>query len=437
MSQNPLFTDPDAARDPQKAGAELPHGYSLPTRSTNIQPLSPDEKAAISANPAADLIREKLSRIYATEPDALAEEREAEVVKPRSKHQQFMYELSTSGKSLADIQTEWHRYYTNLPDNEKHAVWQEFYANNQPRPQPERSQPATAKARDFVTGQAEQERNQRTAVISHAEAETTPASDKRTPKKITESIRSQVARRTAKLSTRSKQNLSSLAFGLGSGFIVLLIFLFGFFNEVIIAPFIQPGRSSAAPVIVTSNSIDASLPSVIIPKINVQIPTVYNPSNDGTDEAMQKDLEQGVTHYPSTKLPGERGNAAFFGHSSNNIFNKGKYKFAFVLLHKLQNGDTFYLTYNGTVYGYKVISTKIVDPSEVDVLYDVPGKTATATLITCDPPGTSLHRLVVVGEQVSPDPLTNTTSDQSQSSSGPQLTGNGPSLLSRLWHAIF
>jgi hypothetical protein len=40
-----------------------------------------------------------------------------------------MYELTTSGKSLADIQTQWHEYYVGLPDNEKHQVWQEFYKN--------------------------------------------------------------------------------------------------------------------------------------------------------------------------------------------------------------------------------------------------------------------------------------------------------------------
>jgi LPXTG-site transpeptidase (sortase) family protein len=404
MPQNPLFPGSDPTDEPNKAASHLPHGYSLPTRAANIQPLSNEE--------------------------------EAQVVQPRSRHQQFMYDLSTSGKSLAEIQTQWHNYYTNLPDDEKHQVWQEFYANNQPGPQPELSQPAAPKAREIVTGHAEQGRAGRSAVMSSDE-NPAAAADMRQPSAISKAIRSQVTKRTDKLSTRTKHNLSSLMFGLSSGVIVLLIFLFGFFNEVVIAPFIQPGRTSAAPVIVTSSSIDASQPSVIIPKINVQIPTVFDPNNDGTDADMQTDLEQGVTHYPSTKLPGEKGNTAFFGHSSNNIFNKGKYKFAFVLLHKLQNGDTFYLTYNNTVYGYKVISTKIVEPTQVDVLNDIPGKTATATLITCDPPGTSLHRLVVVGEQVSPDPLTNSTSDGGQNPTAPQITSNGPTLLSRLWNAIF
>jgi LPXTG-site transpeptidase (sortase) family protein len=146
-------------------------------------------------------------------------------------------------------------------------------------------------------------------------------------------------------------------------------------------------------------------------------------------------------------MPGQTGNTAFFGHSSNNIFNKGKYKFAFVLLHTLVNGDTFYLTYNSKVYVYKVISHTIVDPSDVGVLGPVSGQTATATLITCDPPGTSLHRLIVVGQQISPDPSGNTAapapaSGASGTSGSPGATtasatapttlpGNGPTLWTR------
>jgi len=159
------------------------------------------------------------------------------------------------------------------------------------------------------------------------------------------------------------------------------------------------------------------------------------------ESTIQKNLENGVVHYPSTEVPGQQGNVAIFGHSSNNIFNKGKYKFAFVLLHELKAGDTFYLTYNKQVFAYKVIVRKIVDPSEVGVLDNVPGQAATATLITCDPPGTTLHRLVVIGEQISPDPLTNSAgNDEAGTTPGAtttRLAGNGPTLWSRFWNWLF
>jgi sortase A len=222
-------------------------------------------------------------------------------------------------------------------------------------------------------------------------------------------------------------------FGLAVGGFAVLIFLFGFFNEVIIAPFIQPARTqSATPLIVNADTVAPSAtPQVIIPKINVQIPIQFDVT--ATDEAtMQKDLESGVAHYPVTSNPGQNGNSAYFGHSSNNIFNKGKYKFAFVLLHELIPGDTFYITKDGKVYAYKVFDKKVVEPNQVEVLDPVPGHTATATLITCDPPGTSLKRMVIVGDQISPDVSGNTAASTStEVTSEAELTGNGPTLWGR------
>jgi LPXTG-site transpeptidase (sortase) family protein len=423
MSQNPLIPQ-DEPKDKDDSG------YVLPGKAGNLQPLSDEEKAAIGANPAAELIRQKLARLYAKEPDALQEKREAEAAKPRSRHQQFMHSLSASGKSLAEIQTDWHNYYLSLSDDEKHEVWQEFYENNRPGEPPKLHEPAPKHARQFAVS------HQRpTQVVSGDEpTPKTPAP----PKNIREHIRHKVEKRTAHLSAGARQNLHSLLFGLSAGAVVLLFLLFGLFNEVVIAPFIQPGRASATPIIVNSNSVDASgQPQVIIPKINVQIPVVYG-LNTINENVIQDALQQGVVHYPSTVKPGEDGNAAFFGHSSNNIFNKGKYKFAFVLLHKLKLGDTFYLTCGGTIYSYKVIERKIVDPSEVSVLDDISGETATATLITCDPPGTSLHRLVVVGRQISPSSDKNSQSSTTlPADDTSQLPGNGPTLWTRIWRSVF
>ena len=98
-------------------------------------------------------------------------------------------------------------------------------------------------------------------------------------------------------------------------------------------------------------------------------------------------------------------------------------------------GDTFYLTHDSKVFVYKVISKTVVDPSNVGVLGPVPGQTATATLITCDPPGTSLRRLVLVGQQISPAISTNTNPVATAVTSTTELAalpGNGPTLFSRV-----
>lgn len=423
----------------------------------NTQPVQPDPAAVPAFNiaedreAAANLIRQKLAAIYGEEPSAKQEIKEVEqAATPLSKHQLFMRHLQASGSSLAEIQTAWHEYYMGLPDEEKHEVWREFYAANSsstPFQQHLQNYDQAAAAQNAAADTAVEQPNEvKPQVIAANFSPAKPQAYERprlrrpSTTDIRRKIRSTVSA-NGKLTARS--HFQSLGFGLATGAIVVFIFLFGFFNQVLITPFIQPPRqANETPVIVnTASAPVSSTPEVIIPKINVEIPTDYSVTS--TDEAgIENALEGGVVHYPTTVMPGQTGNTAFFGHSSNNIFNPGKYKFAFVLLHKLTAGDIFYLTYQGKTYAYEVISRQIVEPTDIAVLGPVEGQTATATLITCDPPGTSLHRLVVVGKQISPDPGGNATPAQpepSLASATPatELPGNGPSLWSRMWHAIF
>ncbi len=485
LTKNPLFPDDDT----QKPGDSTPSGYIVGNKPAKIQPLHSAEELRNqaeqerSANPAVNLIREKISRLYEQqEPSAAQEAVEVAQAPVRSPHQQFMYQLSSSGKSLAEIQTAWHAYYQSLPDDQKHQVWQEFYEANtttaatanvyQPAPgqpqvptspfysagyvpqapqpaQPAQPQPVTSPNLTSPEPQAVGALNMPTGGVVVSEHEPfmpdhAAALKRKRPKKrheLHEAVQKKVKARAAKLS-KHRQNLHSLVFGLSTATIVLLVFMFSFFNEIIIAPFIQPSRANATPIIIDNDTVAAGgEPKVIIPKINVEIPVVYGLTTNA-ESIIENNLEDGVVHYPTTEVPGQKGNVAIFGHSSNNIFNKGKYKFAFVLLHTLQKDDTFYLTYKSKVYAYKIISTRVVEPTEISVLDDVPGQGATATLITCDPPGTSLHRLVVVGKQISPDPAGNKTSTDNVShadstTGATRLAGNGPTLLSRFWNWLF
>ena len=425
---NPLF--PTNSNDEPDESTPDASSVRLPNQHTKkIEPLQ--EEIVSQPNPAADLIRKKLEALYAKEPNAMQEIVEAKSAKPKSKHQNFMLELSTSGKSLAEIQMAWYNYYANLPDQEKHDVWREFYENNG----------HTSHYQRFVSQQ--NSLNQPVVKSTYDTAnyigtvtKDTPTSDRRTVADIKRQIIKHIS---ANGQLTPRHHLQSLLFGIGVGVIVIFITLFSFFNEYVIAPFIQPSRYvSATPIIFGTNNVAPnSTPEVIIPKINVEIPLDLSVTSTDQNQ-IENALESGVVHYPTTVLPGQQGNTAFFGHSSNNIFNPGKYKFAFVLLHELVPGDTFYLTYNDKVYAYQVYDRQIVDPSNVSVLNNVPGKIATATLITCDPPGTSLHRLVVWGEQVSPNPSVNTVSAISPSAAGTPtvLPDNGPTLWSRFVKAI-
>lgn len=425
MAQNPLFPTPDDKGDKKSSGYILPKGKK--------PVVQPPEKAQ-NNNAAANIIRQKLAAIYAEEPNAKKETAELpNAQKPLSKHQRFLQDLQKRATSVAEIQTKWHEYYTNLPEEEKHQVWREFYTE----------QSKHSRYARFTENQHEPEKHANGAVVSKHEVATASAAhkrlrDARSSREIKESINQKLE---SNAKPKKQSPLRSLFFGFGVGFTVLLVLLFGLFNEMIIAPFIQPSRNvSATPIILDNDGIAADgTTKVIIPKINVEIPVDYGLTSM-TENVVQKGLENGVVHYPSTVRPGEQGNAAFFGHSSNNIFNPGKYKFAFVLLSNLQPGDMFYLTYNKKVYAYKVFDKKTVNPNETWVLDPVEGKSATAALITCDPPGTTLHRLVVWGEQVSPDPTSNTPAAQNPSTTpekNKDLIGPSTSLWNRFTDWLF
>jgi len=413
---NPLFTD-----EPDKPGDD--NSYLL---SRSEKKLEPHE------NPAVEMIRRKIEAVYANEPDAKQEMTVVEhAYPPRSKHQAVMHKLTTSERSMADIQTAWHEYYSHLSDEEKHEVWQEFYKANAKNRAPEATQPAIP---PDLTQSAHK------AVVVHQEPPRPLHAPVKSAKRSVANLKKEVLKRVKSSESaqeKARQHLQSLAFGIGLGALALLIALFGLFNELVVAPFIRPGSAEAAPIILSSDGpAPSETPEVIIPKLNAQLPVVYGGQSLAESE-VQKALEEGVYHYPTTATPGQNGNVAIFGHSSNNIFNKGKYKFAFVLLREMAPGDIFYLTHEGKVYTYKVFTKKVVTPEDTWILTSTEGKTATAALITCDPPGSTKHRLVVWGEQISPDPAANTTSaEPSPALQTQDLPGKGPGAWTRFWRSI-
>ena len=449
--------------------------------STN--PLFPDNpiRPAPADTAAVELIRRKVASAFGEEPSASAELQEIKTERTLSKHQVFLQQLAAQGKSLADIQTEWHAYYTSLPEAEKHEVWQEFYAANEHTPYqklfqkqtpvPSRSrlapvaneptQPAATTAPRVVTSEngitiadhtpvrpgvhtrpSEQSRFSKTKVRASQAVRKTKVGNRVLNPQTAEATRRIKQRIQHKVSAggklKARHHVQSLLFGFGVGAVMLLVLLFGFFNEFIITPFIQPSSKVAGiPIIVSNISPEqAANPTVIVSKINIQMPVDFNLVS--SDEAsVQSSLENGVVHYPSTVKPGENGNSAYFGHSSQNIFNNGKAKFAFVRLRELTTGDVFTILYNGKVYSYEVFAKEIVPPSQVSVLTDTKGEQATAVLITCDPPGFSTNRLVVWGKQISPSVASNKTPATAPTISEPQqITSNGPTLWTRMWRAI-
>lgn len=396
-----------------------------------------NEKSKQSSDEAANIVRGKLDRIYSDEPDAQEELEEVKNLRKSSlsKHQKYMDELSKSGRSLAEIQTAWHQYYQQLSDEEKHQVWHEFYADHEKK-KAEAKKP-TPEAKNVHKSASTRRHTSRPKVQPTPERTATPHVED--PK---QDLLTRVARRSAK--SKRSAHAHSLMFGLGVGTIVMFIMMFTFFNERFIIPFIRPSVNvSATPIIVDPNDSGpvSADPKIIIPKINIEAPVVYDePSIE--EKAIQSALERGVVHYSITPNPGEFGNSVIVGHSSSNILNSGKYKFAFLLLKSLENGDTFIVHYNKTRYVYKVYDKFVTHPKDISVLNPPEeGRKAIMTLITCDPPGLSTNRLIIQAEQIFPSPDRNKQSSvdpSAQAAPEPEeLPSNAPSLWSRLIDSLF
>lgn len=171
---------------------------------------------------------------------------------------------------------------------------------------------------------------------------------------------------------------------------------------------------------------------IIIPKINVRAPIVF--ADSVVESAVLRALEDGVVHYNGTANPGEVGNSVFFGHSSNDAWVPGNYKFVFVLLEKLVPGDTYEIHYNSKKYVYQVTSTKTVQPTDLSVLQQTNDKTS--TLITCTPPGTSWRRFIVSASQIQPpqQPVQEIVEKpvEQPAAKANVLPSNSPSLLDRV-----
>ena len=224
---------------------------------------------------------------------------------------------------------------------------------------------------------------------------------------------------------------------------VILIFLFLQYNSILIGAvyaYVAPGAIDPQNIVVdpTATTEVGDESRLIIPKINVDVPVLYDVGSDYDSQmaAMQK----GVAHFAipgANSHPGEVGNTVLSGHSSNDLFDPGDYKFIFAQLDKLEKGDTIYANYKGTRYTYVVTKKEVVKPTEVSKLVYTT-TTPVMTLITCTPLGTSLNRLLVTAEQISPDPAEATVapaSSSDDSSTSTSIPGSSPTVLERLFGA--
>jgi sortase A len=105
--------------------------------------------------------------------------------------------------------------------------------------------------------------------------------------------------------------------------------------------------------------------------------------------------EIGIGHYTNTARPGEVGNFATAAH-------RGGFGGSYKNIHRLVKGDKVYVETNDGWYTYGYRQTKIVKPSDTDVISAVPKELVGShaggsymTMTSCDPIFVNTNRIIV------------------------------------------
>lgn len=370
---------------------------------------------------AANLIRGQLDALYSSHPhtSTKAEEpqpapvtQKAEPQPKAQQHHQVPQTQAGSSAKLAVSAAEWQQY---------HSAWQDYYQKYY---------------HHYYTGYVNkliQDHNAQLAKHTSTPKEE-PVEDEK--KQELTKMREQViksARSTAKKARGSRHFIPVAA-----ALCVVLVFSFLQYNRVLMSnvqAYISPGAIDPQNIVVDPNT-DVAVgpePKLIIPKINVNVPVVYGVGAD--DKSQLAAMEHGVAHWPggewAKSVPGQAGNTVIAGHSSNDLFEAGDYKFIFAQLERLEKGDTIYANYEGKRYTYVVTRKDIILP--VGQWQDIirPTDKPMLVLVTCWPLGTAQKRMLVSAEQVSPDPaaVAPAPAQEENVPTTEGMTGNSPTFL--------
>ena len=139
--------------------------------------------------------------------------------------------------------------------------------------------------------------------------------------------------------------------------------------------------------------------SIMIEKIGVNSPIVRDISV--VDEKAYKEaLKTGVAHAISSDYPTTApSNVYLFAHASLNFWDLGKYATVFNLLRKMDLKDKINIFYQGDRYVYEVVNKEVVRGWNTNSITRSVIEPI-LTLQTCDPPGTTINRLVVTAKLV-------------------------------------
>ena len=371
---------------------------------------------------AANIVRSQIDSIYTNDAEraAATTSREPATTQPQQAELTNTNPYDRTQVNPAEVQAdEWKKY---------HSAWQDYYRQYYER---------------YYVGEVNRVQQELAARTTTANSQSNTPSPSDEPHEFSrdEALYDLRSKLRAKVSESAKKVRKSRHFvPIAAACSVMVLFLFLQYNRVLFAnveAYISPGNIDPANIIVdplTTTAVSSD-PKLIIPKINVDVPVIYDVTPDY--DAQMKAMEQGVAYFGipgANSKPGQIGNTVLSGHSSNDIIDPGSYKFIFAQLDRLNKGDAVYVNYNGVRYTYTVTKKEVVTPTEVSKLV-YPTDKPVLTLITCTPLGTSLNRLLVTAEQVSPSPTSAQAAPETASAPAEpaSMPGNSPTFLQRLF----
>lgn len=140
---------------------------------------------------------------------------------------------------------------------------------------------------------------------------------------------------------------------------------------------------------------------VVVEKIGAN--AVVLPNIDPSNRTQyEKALKQGIAHAKGSVYPGQKGVSFLFSHSTQNVWDVPRYNAIFYLLRELEVGDRIITYFNNVRYDYVVDDKVVVDANDTSY-YNLDTQEPLLIMQTCDPPGTTWKRLLVIAKLANPD----------------------------------
>lgn len=141
-----------------------------------------------------------------------------------------------------------------------------------------------------------------------------------------------------------------------------------------------------------------------MPAIGVAVPLVQSASLQDRDVLAV--LDAGAALYPNGIPPGRLGTTFISAHSTGEPW-KGRYRFAFLRINELTDGNLIHLDWQGTRYTYRVVRQEIITPRP-DLRLATDRPVPRVIVMACWPLWSTKQRLLVYAELTNVTKLTPT-----------------------------